>query len=90
VGTIPELTLPATGNGNYPTAFPIGMAGTYDLSADAGYTGPATFDSGRTKIRPFVSLASGTYVTTQAITATVPFTWATGDTLTLQVLYQTA
>ncbi len=43
-----------------------------------------------TSLRPVLFGAAGTYVNDVGITATVPFTWATGDILTFTATYEAA
>jgi hypothetical protein len=38
----------------------------------------------------FSSLASGTYLLYQAVTATAPFTWAVGSIFSFTVVYEAA
>jgi len=41
-------------------------------------------------MKPFVQVASGTYVTDTSVTATVPMTWGTADVLHMRAIYEAA
>jgi hypothetical protein len=59
---------------------PLGNCRVFDVSASNGYIGQVTRRGG-TEFSIDVNDASTQFLTTAAITATVPFTWATGDTI---------
>ena len=78
-------------SGGYGADFLIGNA-TFQTSGAGGaspYLGVVAANSA-SQIRLWVSNASGTYVRSTATTATVPFTWATGDTFRFSAFYEAA
>ena len=78
-------------SGAYGADFQIGNATFQTTGAGAAtpYFGVVASNSA-TQIRLWVSNASGTYVRSTATTATVPFTWATGDTFRFSAFYKAA
>ena len=70
----------------------IGMAGIYDLSAGTvtGFFQAPILYTSATEFRLRVSQASGTYVQSITVSATVPMTWATGDIFTYTIWYKAA
>lgn len=88
VGAGPTLTLPIPA---VNVGFPTDAAGT-TLCHDAGvahYPGLAIFDSS-TVVSLKVGNASGTYVTLPPISATVPFTFGSGDDISAFGQYEAA
>lgn len=59
----------------------------YDDSASTWYYGSNIPSSG-TVIRPRAFLATGTYVNSSGVTATVPFTWANNDLIVISGSYR--
>jgi len=57
-------------------------AGTADI--------PGNVYMNNTAVYPAPTLASGTYLAQSGISATVPFTWTTNDTITMQITYEAA
>lgn len=91
VGTAPTFTLPTT-----PVAW--GQSGSSSLvigtvwfedTGVANYQGTVSYSTGNTAAI-FVGVASGTYFTTTAVTAAIPFTFANGDSIDCQGFYETA
>ena len=66
----------------------IGLSTVLDFGATR-YTGICLV-AATTTVTPFTTLASGTYVTTTAISATVPHTFADADVVTLVLTYEAA
>ena len=91
VGTAPTFTLPVTRAALPGTAtlFPLGLLTAYDLSATTGYNGFVD-NSSTTTTGLRIANASGTYLTFAAVTATIPFTWATGDEIHTEFFYEAA
>jgi hypothetical protein len=69
-----------------------GVSGANGYYQDSGtsYEIPAVCGMGTTTVNLRVMTANSTYVTTQLISATVPFTWATNDTMALAGFYEAA
>ena len=65
-----------------------GFATFYDLSATTTYSG-VVMTNGTTVI-PKIENVSGTYPTLADVNATVPFTWAVGDKLTIKTFRMTS
>jgi hypothetical protein len=69
------------------------LGNSYFLDSSAGATYPSdAVTSGSLANRAYISTwtASGTYLTRSNISATVPFTWATGDVITFNLDYKAA
>jgi hypothetical protein len=81
-----NVTLPFTGLTGVPA---IGTAYYYDLSADVFYGGPVGWfsPSSGTKLLLFVQ---STNANSSLVTSTTPFTWATGDLISLSMTYEAA
>jgi hypothetical protein len=62
----------------------------YDLSAGLSYSGIGATGSsgGNIRLAPGAGGAGGTYLTRNLVTSTVPFTWATGDVLSISAFYE--
>lgn len=60
-----------------------------DASAVTQYEGTVTFN-GTTTMRLLSITTSGTYATASGVTATVPFTWAVGDSISIQGEFEVA
>ena len=78
-----SLNLPVS-TASYGTTTPIGLARMFD-NGGSSYFGVLTNAGGFP-----VWNASGTYLTTSANSATVPFTWGTGDEIAIQGVYEAA
>jgi|DEB0MinimDraft_6_1074348.scaffolds.fasta_scaffold124635_1 hypothetical protein len=83
--------------GNVSFSLPVtrvntGVAGANGYYADTGtsYDIPAVCNMGATAVNLRVMTANSTYVTTQLISATVPFTWANTDTMSVAGFYEAA
>lgn len=91
VGTSPVFTLPVTAASKY-TSSARGMLGQMSLVQ----TGVATFlgyiysSSSTTAATLSTMNVAGTYLAEAAITATVPFTWATGHSMQIKIEYEAA
>ena len=78
---------------NFPVAAQNANAGAghgiiyNDASAGQDFAGITMLGSGTT-IRPLAMLSSGTYVERAQIATAVPFTWASGDTMFIQGVYE--
>ena len=66
---------------------PVGVCNFGDTSAGIFEIGNVVMSSGQLQLLP--TLASGTYARQTNTSATVPFTWATGDTFTCSATYRT-
>ena len=83
----PVMDLPVASNGA-ASQLKSGVE-FYDDSANIIYFGQ-TRSSGGTTVEINAQLASGTYVSRAQPSATVPFTWATGDRFTFAICYEAA
>jgi len=87
VSTNPTATLPVTTVGAYDSGFWLGNATLVD-------SGSPTYGLVRwassTTVQWVVLNAAGTYLVVNAVSATVPFTWGTGDALTANFEYEAA
>jgi hypothetical protein len=82
-----SLTLPVTGTGD--TFNFQGLARLRDNSTGTSFQGVVFFNSTTAiEIRP--SVVSGTNIATTFLSSTVPFTWATNDTIRVQFVYEAA
>lgn len=89
VGTLPSFTLPVTASSFYNTTRdPIGPLAMFDIGT-ATYVGTAMLIS-TTSVGVFASNSSGGYVSENAATATVPFTWVAGDGIEFTIIYEAA
>ena len=96
VGTAPTVTLPVTASA---TAFDagsgsvrIGISSFEDnaISSHEGFTLIAATTASATVAVPIVITTGGTYASTSAITALIPFTWGTSDVLRITGSYESA
>lgn len=87
-----EFTLPVTraAIAGTPSVTFLGSGGLYDSSASALWAGAvaAVSNTGRANIRPHDS--SGTHLKIALLSSTIPFTWAVGDEIAIQFLYEAA
>lgn len=88
VGSAPVLTLPQTSIDYGTAVIPIGEVFCVDTGT-ATYYG-STLWTTTTTATPRVGNASGTYLSIVTLSATVPFTWATGDILMMRGSYERA
>ncbi len=89
----PALTLPnsASLKAIYGTTFPLGQVGMTDVSTGALFTGTVIAPaSGATQVRFISHNAGGTYVQAGSWDATNPTTWASGDRLEAQFMFEAA
>ncbi len=68
----------------------IGSASYYDISAGVGYPGVVNCVGSATTVYLQQQNSAGTYLTAQAVTSTIPFTWAVNDTMNWNVFYKAA
>jgi len=88
VGTSPQFTLPVTAHADYAINMPIGSATLLDAGVQA-WTGWPIMISTTTVVVTGISV-SGTYATNVSVSATIPFTWGTGDVLMAIGTYEAA
>jgi len=74
------------GGASASKAWPIGLVRMLDTSAPAAYQGIDQGYNGSVG-NIVIQNASGTYLTTNQLSSTVPFTWAVGDEITIQGSY---
>lgn len=68
---------------------PLGTASFFDDSANSYVTGFALLDiATQHRINPVALGATGTYATSGSIASASPFTWASGDEMTLELFYE--
>lgn len=90
VGSTPYFTLPVTAKSSVYTQYEsLGTGTVIDSSAVAPYQGYAAFRD-TTTAYPFTFAVSGGNVTQVGISATGPFTWATSDTIIMNMVYEAA
>jgi hypothetical protein len=82
-----SATLPVTSTTRLGST-PIGTVSLLDTGA-ARYFGPALFSSTTAFVVNAFTII-GTSVSTIAINAATPFTWATGDVISVQLVYEAA
>lgn len=91
MGTGPTFTLPVTANSSYNSANNILAAGYAEDAGVSGYSLTVGINSSTTIASLFTMLASSTYVNmTSGISATLPFTWGTGDYFNVTFTYEAA
>ena len=83
-----DLTLPTTPNAYSTFDFMNVLCQYYDNSATIFSPSPANINIGGTTLRLLVMNVSATYPTATDINASIPFTWATNDTITIQGSYR--
>jgi len=92
MGTGPIMTLPNASSldaGYSVTGWPLGIANGFDTGTNL-YAGQVMYDTATT-VRLRFQDVTGTYlVATTQPSATVPFTWTTGDRLAFQFVYEAA
>ena len=89
VGTVPTVSRPVTASSSYGTNDDImGGAKFQDAATDTffGYVNNAS----TTLFDFYVFNAAGTHLSDNSITASVPFTWATGDVMSFTATYEAA
>jgi hypothetical protein len=86
-----KFTLPdnRAANAGTANATPMGQVSMFDTSAGAVFSGTIV-NSSTTLASCRVFNASGTYLTEALLTASVPFTWTTGDEINAQFFYESA
>lgn len=94
IGTNPAISMGFNLDSLYytPTTWfaQIGTASFYDVSAGLMWWGVVTAANNLTQMQLWVQTANTTYVQRQQITATIPFTWATGDEIKWNVYFKKA
>lgn len=91
VGTPVKFTLPVTATALSTTgtaSMPIGLA-HYEDTGNTNYQGSLN-QTGTTEATCGVFNAGGTYLGSQTITSTIPFTWAPGDSINCYGSYEAA
>jgi hypothetical protein len=88
MGTSPVFSLPQTAVTYTSLNEWFGNAILEDTGNEA-YSAWTLYTS-TTTARLRVATADGTYIRTAAITSTVPFTWATGDRISVNFIYEAA
>lgn len=78
-----------------PSGLPARLTGGYTpqmcrLTRSAVYYGIAVCDFSATTVRLYITNTASTYANVDAISSTVPGTWATGDTMSFQFTYETS
>jgi len=88
VGTSPQFTLPVAAHADYAINMPMGTASLLD-SGVALYLGWGIMINAST-VAPVAVNSAGATATNASVTATVPFTWATGDVIMVTGTYEAA
>ncbi len=89
MGTAPDFTLPVTASSRFDFGtLPIGNCWLEDTSV-ATYTGQVIMST-TTKARVMAQNSAGTYVAENTPTATIPFTWANSDKVSMTGCYEAA
>lgn len=90
IGTTPTATFPVTASSTSMVAgvSPIGHTNSNDTGTNS-YVGPLMWNSTTTAL-PTVIVASGTYATIGTLSATGPFTFASGDGVYVEGSYEAA
>jgi hypothetical protein len=88
VGTAPRLTLPVTAANTTNNNFSSNV--WYENPGVQNNVGVITTIISGTEAYFNVFLTSGSYGAATALTATVPFTWATGDLIQFNMVYEAA
>lgn len=89
VGSVPTISLPVTASSSY-------IANRFDIGDAEFIEAGVQVLLGRTRLNttsvvtPLTMSASGTFVTPGTLSATSPFTWGTGDIITLTGTYEAA
>lgn len=85
-----SVSLPLTAAAHAGTiGVPIGLCRFFDTSGSVTNEGTVLFGSTTTAFLS-VGNSAGTYVVATVLSSTVPFTWATGDEITMQFCYEAA
>lgn len=88
ITSVPEITLPVASTSDFATfAESLGITNMWDTSASTNFVGTTVWVS-TTTARGYV--VSGSPATLSGTSSTNPFTWATGDILTMQGRYEVA
>lgn len=85
-----DISLPVNAASTIGDFAPIGIINARDTSANTYYMGWAWKADAAQRLRIIFGTASGTYINASGTTSTVPFTWATGDLIFWDVIYETA
>ena len=86
-----DLNVPVNINvGMQSTNMVYGFVNLFDASAAARVDGGTLFNATATSVALRVQTASGTYVSSSALSATVPFTWAVNDKILWNFYYRAA
>lgn len=92
VGTTPTVSLPVTSVAPTSVIMPIGICHFYDNSASATVEGDLRWSSTTTAGIQVstVTAAATSYIRNDAVTAAVPFVWATSDAILITGSYEAA
>ena len=88
VGSAGTFSTPVTASSAYGTNTTIGDA-VFDEAGVGTFLGYIRLDS-TTTLRPIIYNAATTYVGQTGVASTVPFTWGTGDVISLTGVYEAA
>lgn len=90
VGSNPGISLPVSMSATYLNT--LNVVGWCQCNDDDGsvFYGPVRINTSAEQFRPVVGSAGGTYLGQTSITATVPMTWTTDDTLVFSATYEAA
>lgn len=85
-----EITLPVTGK-TYGATTPIGTTYMYDSSSGVTFSGLVLIGSSSTSSVTLVTQTiTSSYLARGAISATIPMTWASGDSIRYQYVLESA
>jgi hypothetical protein len=87
IGTSPLISIPVTAAATFPDDNAFGVAMFRDITGSR-HTGMV--DISTSDFTLYAQTATGATTTTASLTSTVPFTWATGDTLQFSASYEAA
>jgi hypothetical protein len=83
-----DISLPTTSSGYSTFDYMNIITQAYDSSATVFSPSSANINISSTTFRTLATVVSATYPTVQDLSASVPISWATGDTLTAQGSYR--
>lgn len=92
IGTSPTATLPVTAIASIGGGVPFGPSSHFDTSASQFFSGYVKTNTTTTMtfLLHVVVGGAATYIRNDGVTATTPFTWATGDILSASGMYEAA
>jgi hypothetical protein len=83
-----EMSLPVNSQTRTSPSTPIGNARLIDISATTSYHGTVLHTSSSTQVTFACFNSSATYLTTNTLSSSVPFTWTTGDFISYFFTYE--